>query len=129
MAIGRRQVPHPRGIGRADNNRRKAIAMIIWGGFWGGVLGMLLADGWEFQVFVGVLLGALAGASLRAVVRKEIASQIDKQPAIAYFHPWEFDPDQPRVSQAGAKARFRHYLNLSRTEPRLTFSAWVTLIS
>lgn len=83
MAIGRRQVPHPRGIGRADNNRRKAIAMIIWGGFWGGVLGMLLADGWEFQVFVGVLLGALAGASLRAVIRKEIASQIDKQPAVA----------------------------------------------
>ena len=41
------------------------------------------------------------------------------EPAVAYFHPWEFDPGQPRVRQAGPKARFRHYLNLTRTRPRL----------
>ena len=35
-----------------------------------------------------------------------------------YFHPWEVDPDQPRV-QASAKSRFRHYVNLHRTAPRL----------
>ncbi len=46
-------------------------------------------------------------------------NRVDAQPAVTYFHPWEFDPDQPRVPQAGAKARFRHYLNLSRTERRL----------
>ena len=28
---------------------------------------------------------------------------------IFYFHPWEIDPGQPRVAQAGPKARFRHY--------------------
>ena len=44
---------------------------------------------------------------------------VDRQPAVAYFHPWEFDPEQPRVPQASAKSRFRHYLNLSRTQPRL----------
>ena len=44
---------------------------------------------------------------------------VDRQPAVAYFHPWEFDPDQPRVPQASVKSRFRHYLNLSRTQPRL----------
>jgi polysaccharide deacetylase family protein (PEP-CTERM system associated) len=43
----------------------------------------------------------------------------DRQPAIFYFHPWEIDPEQPRVSRAGFKSRFRHYLNLHRTEPRL----------
>jgi len=43
----------------------------------------------------------------------------DGQPAIFYFHPWEVDPGQPRVHDASAKARFRHYLNLERTEQRL----------
>lgn len=43
----------------------------------------------------------------------------DQRPAIFYFHPWEVDPGQPRVQQAAAKARFRHYVNLDRTERRL----------
>ncbi len=44
---------------------------------------------------------------------------VDGKPAMFYFHPWELDPTQPRVKGPGAKARFRHYLNLDRTEPRL----------
>lgn len=43
----------------------------------------------------------------------------DKRPAIFYFHPWEIDPEQPRVREATAKTRFRHYINLERTESRL----------
>jgi hypothetical protein len=35
-----------------------------------------------------------------------------------YLHPWEIDPDQPRIS-VGALSRFRHYTNLSRCEDRL----------
>ena len=44
---------------------------------------------------------------------------IDQRPAIFYMHPWEIDPGQPRVVGANLKTRFRHYLNLSRTEARL----------
>jgi len=44
----------------------------------------------------------------------------DRQPAMFYFHPWELDPDQPRVPGPGAKTRFRHYVNLRKTAPRLT---------
>ena len=44
---------------------------------------------------------------------------VDRKPAMFYFHPWELDPDQPRVKGVRAKTRFRHYLNLKRTEPRL----------
>lgn len=44
---------------------------------------------------------------------------VDGKPALFYFHPWELDPAQPRVDGAGAGARFRHYVNLARTEPRL----------
>lgn len=43
----------------------------------------------------------------------------EAQPAIFYLHPWEIDPDQPRL-RAGAVSRFRHYTNLHRTETRLT---------
>jgi polysaccharide deacetylase family protein (PEP-CTERM system associated) len=40
------------------------------------------------------------------------------RPAALYLHPWEFDPGQPRA-RASAWKRFRHYLNLGRTLPRL----------
>ncbi len=43
----------------------------------------------------------------------------EHRPAIFYFHPWEIDPEQPRVSGVGAKTRLRHYLNLHRTQGRL----------
>lgn len=43
----------------------------------------------------------------------------DSMPAVFYFHPWELDPEQPRVDGLPAKAKFRHYLNLRRFEARL----------
>ncbi|MGE3864476.1 MAG: XrtA system polysaccharide deacetylase [Burkholderiaceae bacterium] len=46
-------------------------------------------------------------------------NQSENQACIFYFHPWEIDPEQPRIERADAKAKFRHYLNLSRTAPRL----------
>jgi polysaccharide deacetylase family protein (PEP-CTERM system associated) len=47
-------------------------------------------------------------------------NRIDQRPAIFYLHPWEIDPEQPRIAGASAKTRFRHYLNLGRTESRLS---------
>lgn len=41
-----------------------------------------------------------------------------KRPFIFYLHPWEVDPDQPRVP-ANFKSRLRHYTNLRKTEGRL----------
>ena len=43
----------------------------------------------------------------------------DAQPAVFYCHPWEIDVTQPRVNGVGWKSRFRHYVNLGRTEQRL----------
>lgn len=43
----------------------------------------------------------------------------DRQPAIFYFHPWEIDPEQPRVADLSLKTRVRHYANLGRMEHRL----------
>jgi polysaccharide deacetylase family protein (PEP-CTERM system associated) len=54
------------------------------------------------------------------VVRKSIEkiNARENHPAVLYFHPWEIDPEQPRI-KAGYKSRFRHYLNLHKTEGKL----------
>jgi polysaccharide deacetylase family protein (PEP-CTERM system associated) len=49
----------------------------------------------------------------------EHINRCDRQPAMFYFHPWEIDPDQPRVQGTGWRTRFRHYVNLKRMAPRL----------
>lgn len=56
-----------------------------------------------------------------AISRKLIrhVNRVDGSPAIFYFHPWELDPDQPRVAEASPRSRFRHYINLERMEGRL----------
>jgi polysaccharide deacetylase family protein (PEP-CTERM system associated) len=43
----------------------------------------------------------------------------EKQPYSFYFHPWEIDAEQPRLNNAPLKSRFRHYVNLHRTEAKL----------
>ncbi|MEZ5291476.1 MAG: DUF3473 domain-containing protein [Vicinamibacterales bacterium] len=45
-------------------------------------------------------------------------NDLERAPAVFYLHPWEIDPDQPRL-EAPALARYRHYHNLDDTEPRL----------
>jgi len=53
----------------------------------------------------------LSRAGLRQINRK-------KQPFIFYLHPWEVDPDQPRIA-ASKLSCFRHYNNLDKCESRL----------
>ena len=53
----------------------------------------------------------LSRAGLRQINRKQKAF-------IFYLHPWEIDPQQPRI-QAGWFSRFRHYNNLHKCETRL----------
>lgn len=36
----------------------------------------------------------------------------EQRPAVIYFHPWEIDPDQPRVANASIKSKLRHYTKL-----------------
>ncbi|MEP7185986.1 MAG: XrtA system polysaccharide deacetylase [Rhodanobacter sp.] len=43
----------------------------------------------------------------------------ERRAGVFYFHPWEVDPEQPRVPGVSLKNRVRHYLNLARTLPRL----------
>lgn len=43
----------------------------------------------------------------------------DREAGIFYFHPWEIDTGQPRISGISRKTRFRHYVNIRRMQGRL----------
>jgi polysaccharide deacetylase family protein (PEP-CTERM system associated) len=45
-------------------------------------------------------------------------NRVENRPAIFYLHPWEIDPDQPRLP-SGRLSQLRHYRNLDETEARL----------
>ncbi len=50
----------------------------------------------------------------------QTVNQQEQQACIFYFHPWEIDPKQPKQQGLKWKSKFRHYLNLKKTEVRLT---------
>ncbi|MCT2399981.1 XrtA system polysaccharide deacetylase [Novosphingobium mangrovi (ex Huang et al. 2023)] len=43
----------------------------------------------------------------------------EQRPAVFYFHPWEIDPEQPRVADAPMRSRLRHYTNLGAMAGKL----------
>lgn len=43
----------------------------------------------------------------------------EKIPFMFYLHPWELDPDQPRIDGISAFTKFRHYNNLEKCKDRL----------
>jgi peptidoglycan-N-acetylglucosamine deacetylase len=53
----------------------------------------------------------------RSFIRKYLNTA--SSPYMFYFHPWEIDPKQPRIEQAPARSKFRHYVNLQRMEPKI----------
>lgn len=77
--------------------------------FLGKRMNLPVAGGGYFRLFpVSLVSGALRNVNAQ-----------EKLPVIFYFHPWEVDPDQPRVPNAGLRSRFRHYVNLHKTEDKL----------
>lgn len=56
--------------------------------------------------FFRVLPYGFSRWAIRQVNRRE------GRPAIFYFHPWEIDPQQPRVANAPLRSKLRHYTNL-----------------
>ncbi len=63
--------------------------------------------------FFRVLPYAFSRWAIRQVNRR------DERPAVFYFHPWEIDPEQPRVQGAPLKSRVRHYTNLDVMSEKL----------
>ncbi|HNR52808.1 MAG TPA: DUF3473 domain-containing protein, partial [Deltaproteobacteria bacterium] len=55
------------------------------------------------------------------VTRQGLAkiNSAENKPFVFYLHPWEFDPEQPRMSNISSLSRFRHYVNLDGTAEKL----------
>jgi peptidoglycan-N-acetylglucosamine deacetylase len=53
-----------------------------------------------------------------AITKNALLNNNAQSPMVLYFHPWEFDKDQPRAPMSPLK-RFRHYVGLS--DNRLKF--------
>lgn len=74
---------------------------------------------------LGVRVPVAGGNYLRQLpaflTRRAIARWVrdEQSPLVAYFHVWELDPDQPRLSVGSWLTRVRHYRNLHRMEDRL----------
>lgn len=76
------------------NNRRKLI--LPWGG--GGYFRMI-----PFAAFK---------QGVKRIIKKE-------NTYLFYAHPWEVDPNQPRVESASAPFKFRHYIHLAETYKKM----------
>ena len=73
---------------------------------------------------LGQNLPAAGGGSLRqlpvAITRRALRGlEREGQPGTLYFHPWELDPEQPRIEGPGRLTRVRHYRGLDRMEGKL----------
>jgi polysaccharide deacetylase family protein (PEP-CTERM system associated) len=70
---------------------------------------------WGMPVTGGVYL-RLFPYGLQYLALKRMEGRAE--PIVLYFHPWELDPEQPRLARAWGP-RFYHYARLDRTEQRL----------
>ncbi len=59
----------------------------------------------------------LPDAAFRLGLRR--VNVVEGRPGLFYFHPWEIDPDQPRVPDAGRLSQFRHRTGLASMAGRL----------
>ncbi len=99
---------HQRFFHELNGDGRRAIAEVP--------LSTIRLAGINFPVAGGGYLRLLPYALNHLAIRSLNGSE--SQPAVVYFHPWEIDPDQPRMPAAWL-SRFRHYTNLGRMETRL----------
>ena len=74
-------------------------------------------------MLAGVRIPVAGGGYLRLfpyAMLKRLLLRVEQegQPLVMYLHPWELDPNQPRMA-GSMVSRFRHYLNLHTTEKKL----------
>ena len=67
---------------------------------------------WAGGGYFRLIPHAIFNMGVRSILKKESGY-------LFYLHPWEIDPLQPRVNQASTFFKFRHYINLHKTEDKL----------
>jgi len=104
------------GIINLADKERKGISTKVSGNFYELPVSNMSIHNKIFPLGGGayfrLLPSALFKAGARQVMNKDGAF-------LFYAHPWEMDPDQPKLHEAAAFARFRHYTNQKNTAARL----------
>jgi polysaccharide deacetylase family protein (PEP-CTERM system associated) len=113
VSSGRGTLRGGKRIGDADTPR---FASRVPDGLWEFPVSTVRVAGRNWPVAGGGWFRLFPLAVTRGAIRRINA---EGEPAIVYLHPWEFDPDEPVVPGASALSRFRHRINLHRTEARL----------
>ncbi len=70
----------------------------------------------NFGIAGGGYLRLLPYSFTRWAIRE--VNEVERQPVMVYFHPWELDPEQPKIS-APLRSRFRHYTNLKGMQNKI----------
>jgi polysaccharide deacetylase family protein (PEP-CTERM system associated) len=83
-------------------------------------------DVWEFPVSTfklgGWMVPIAGGNYFRQIPHTLLRHAVDHwdrtydAPFVMYFHVWELDPEQPRISAASTMTRLRHYRKLDKME-------------
>ncbi len=95
---------------------KKGIALEMDPGFYELPLSNLRIWGRCFPCSGGGFFRLIPGRVFRKAVQKVLKTQ---EAYHFYMHPWEVDPGQPRQTQISTLSRFRHYVNLHKTLPKL----------
>jgi polysaccharide deacetylase family protein (PEP-CTERM system associated) len=73
----------------------------------------------------GVTLPVGGGGYFRLypwAITRRLLARVNRQagrPFVFYVHPWEVDPDQPRIKGGSRLSHFRHYVNLRTTATKI----------
>jgi polysaccharide deacetylase family protein (PEP-CTERM system associated) len=67
---------------------------------------------WGGGAYFRLIPSSILFTGVKAILRKHNAY-------LLYLHPWELDPQQPKVKDAGTFHRVRHYTNLDKTHSKL----------
>ena len=99
-----------------SGNKKKGIANLISKDFYELPISNLTLGKKTFPFGGGAYFRLLPPALFRFGVRRILEQQ---GAYLFYVHPWELDSGQPRVKEASANSKFRHYSNLGKTHQRL----------
>lgn len=85
----------------------------------GGVLEMPLRKGRFFGCNIPVCGGGYFRMLPYGLIKSTLKQTLKNDSLLMYFHPWEFDPNQPRVGLSKFK-KFRHYVGLEANRQKFT---------
>ena len=108
---------HPKRDGIPNGGRRPYLQKISTGPIWECPIAVgRVRDGMCCPISGGGYFRLFPYGLTKRLLKR--VNEKHSLPFVFYTHPWEFDPDQPRLKAGSRQKRFRHYVNLRTTEAK-----------